>query len=255
MGDEPFGGFGTTFGRRKGRRLRNHHQFLVDDLLPRITVPLPREGDGLLREAMEPHALFAHSPDEVWLEIGYGGGEHLAGQAKANPDIGFIGGEFFTQGVAKLLALIEEDELSNVRLYAGDARELLASIKPETLSRIFVLYPDPWPKKRHERRRFISPWSITEFSRVLKRVGRCAWQPTSQSIAAGHCGTFWPIPILPGWRKDRMIGAKHRGTGYPHAMKPKLYGRAARRCIWTLRDFRIQLSQAESLYKGAQNAV
>ena len=185
QGDEPFGGFGKTFGRRKGRPLRNHHQSLFDDLLPRITVPLPRRGDELLREALQPHSLFENEPEDVWLEIGYGGGEHLSGQAKANPGVGFIGGEFFTQGVAKLLAQIEEDELANVRLYAGDARELLAAIKPHTLSRIFVLYPDPWPKKRHERRRFISPWSVAEFSRALK--------------PGGHVRVATDIPIYCRW--------------------------------------------------------
>jgi tRNA (guanine-N7-)-methyltransferase len=183
---EPFGGLGKTFGRRKGRPLSGHHGALVRDLLPQIEVSLPRAGGDehgdLVPRGLDPQALFTGDQPgdqpgdtpknkEIWLEIGYGGGEHLAGQAAAHPDIGLIGGEFFTQGVAKLLSKIEENALTNVRLYAGDARELLISLEDASLSRIFVLYPDPWPKKRHARRRFISPWSVAEFARLVKPGG------------------------------------------------------------------------------------
>lgn len=168
---EPFGGLGKTFGRRKGRPLRDHHQSLFDGLLPRLSIDLPRDGETVKRAALDPAALFEGDKSEIWLEIGYGGGEHLSAQARLNPDVGLIGGEFFSQGVAKLLAFVEEADLGNIRLFEGDARELLAALEPASLDRIFVLYPDPWPKKRHERRRFISPWTVTEFARVLKPGG------------------------------------------------------------------------------------
>lgn len=171
--DEPFGGFGKTFGRRKGRPLRAHHTKLVAELLPQVEVRLPGgDGQGVKSESLDPAGLFGPpAPREIWLEVGYGGGEHLAGQAEANPDVGFIGCEFFAAGVGKMLAHLEAAELDNVRLFTGDARQLLASLASASLSRLFVLYPDPWPKTRHARRRFISPWSVNEFARIVKPGG------------------------------------------------------------------------------------
>ncbi len=175
--DEPFGGFGKTFGRRKGRPLRAHHASLVEDLLPQIEITLPSD-DGLaderdvVPESLDPFSLFGDvPPKEIWLEVGYGGGEHLAGQAAANPDVGIIGCEFFVAGVGKMLAHLEALEISNVRLFTGDARQLLACLTASSLTRVFVLYPDPWPKLRHERRRFISPWAVSEFARLVKPGG------------------------------------------------------------------------------------
>ena len=173
--DEPFGGFGKTFGRRKGRPLRAHHASLVEELLPQIEITLPSGPSGevdVVPESLDPFSLFGTTPPrEIWLEVGYGGGEHLAGQAAANPDVGIIGCEFFTAGVGKMLAHLEALEISNVRLFTGDARQLLACLTASSLTRIFVLYPDPWPKLRHERRRFISPWAVSEFARLVATGG------------------------------------------------------------------------------------
>lgn len=179
--DEPFGGFGKTFGRRKGRPLRAHHASLVEELLPQIEITLPpgpesesaSEGQrDVVPESLDPATLFGEMPPkEIWLEVGYGGGEHLAGQALANPDVGIIGCEFFTAGIGKMLAHLEASDISNVRLFTGDARQLLASLTTASLARIFVLYPDPWPKLRHERRRFISPWAVSEFARLVRPGG------------------------------------------------------------------------------------
>jgi tRNA (guanine-N7-)-methyltransferase len=112
--------------------------------------------------------LFPFAPSEIWLEIGFGGGEHLLAQAQARRDIGFIGCEPFINGVAKALAGIEEARLDNVRLRAGDAGALIADLPDAALSRIFILYPDPWPKRRQNKRRLISPALVREFARVLR---------------------------------------------------------------------------------------
>lgn len=172
---EPFGGFGKTFGRRKGRPLRAHHAALVEELLPQIEIKLPSGPSGephVVPGSLDPERLFGDTaPKEIWLEVGYGGGEHLAEQAIANPEVGIIGCEFFASGVARMLAHLEVSGVSNVRLFTGDARQLLASLTSASLERIFVLYPDPWPKLRHARRRFISPWAVAEFARLVRPAG------------------------------------------------------------------------------------
>lgn len=109
--------------------------------------------------------------DRRWLEIGFGGGEHLAHQAGCHPDVSFLGAEPFVNGVAKLLALVEEKNLANVRVHDGDARPLLAALPDASFERIYLLYPDPWPKARHNKRRFVSPEALSHIHRVLKPGG------------------------------------------------------------------------------------
>jgi tRNA (guanine-N7-)-methyltransferase len=149
------------YGRRKGRQLRQGQQALIDDLLPRLTIPLPKSG------LLDPATLFANAPRQIWLEIGFGGGEHLAQQAKANPEIGFIGCEVFENGVASMLAHIRDEELANIRLHPEDARDLLAVLPPRSISRLFLLFPDPWPKKRHAGRRFINQANLDLLATLL----------------------------------------------------------------------------------------
>lgn len=143
------------YGRRSGKTLRRHHLQLMEDLLPKLRVdlenPLPS--------------------GEVWLEIGFGGGEHLAHQAATFPDVNFIGAEPFRNGVAKLLALIEEKAIGNIRIHDDDVRYLLERLPPASLAKIFVLYPDPWPKKRHHDRRIIGPETLTKFHTLLEPDG------------------------------------------------------------------------------------
>jgi len=151
------------FGRRKGWKLRTRQSGLVESLLPRLAF-LPVGG----RAAGE---YFGAGIGEVWLEIGFGGGEHLAAQAAANPHVGIIGAEPFVAGMAKLLSKIEEAGLENVRLYMEDARDILAALPTNSLSKIFILFPDPWPKTRHHKRRFIQMDMLDELARVLKPGG------------------------------------------------------------------------------------
>jgi len=150
-------------GRRQGRRLRPHRAGLMETLLPRLRVPLPEAGGRL-----DWRALYGFEPAALWLEIGFGAGEHLLWQARAHPDIAFIGCEPFINGMAALLAGIESDGLANVRVHPDDARALLEALPDGALDRAFLLFPDPWPKARHHARRFIQPESVALLARLLR---------------------------------------------------------------------------------------
>ena len=129
-------------------------------MLPKLQIVLPNGPLSL-------DDLFLQKKIAFWLEIGFGGGEHLAAQAKAHPAVGFIGCEPFVNGVARLLANIEQENLSNIRLFSDDARLLMDCIEDSKISRAFLLFPDPWPKKRHAGRRFINPENLDTLSRIL----------------------------------------------------------------------------------------
>src|SRR5205085_6025200 len=138
------------YGRRRGRPLRPGQQQLFETLLPQLAITLPETG------RLDPRPLFPAGASAVWLEIGFGGGEHLAEQAARHPEIGFIGSEVFENGVAKLLAEIDRRRLGNVRLFANDARPLIEALAPASIGRVFILFPDPWPKQRHHKRRLVA---------------------------------------------------------------------------------------------------
>ena len=162
MSREPDATPGRLYGRRRGRPLRRHRRDLVATLLPEIAVHLPDAG------RLDPAALFEPPVDEIWLEVGFGAGEHLAEQARGNPRIGFIGCEPFINGIAGLLARIAAEGLANVRIYPDDARRLMAALPDASIGRMFVLFPDPWPKARHHKRRFISRATLDGLARVLR---------------------------------------------------------------------------------------
>ncbi|PWC34388.1 tRNA (guanine(46)-N(7))-methyltransferase TrmB [Azospirillum sp. TSO35-2] len=152
------------FGRRKGRPLRKRRTELIGTLLPTLEIPVPKPGDRL-----DPATLFAAPRRDIWLEVGFGSGHHLAWQARHNPDVGIIGAEPFVNGVAALLGLLEDDGLEdNVRVLPDDARPLLDALPDASIGRAFVLFADPWPKKRHADRRFIGPENLPRLARVLK---------------------------------------------------------------------------------------
>jgi tRNA (guanine-N7-)-methyltransferase len=152
------------YGRSKGHSLRSNHQRLMAELLPEVAVPGPEAGPVDLA-ALLPQA------EDIELEVGFGGGEHLAWHAARKPGTGFIGAEPFVNGVANLLHKIESEGLSNIRVHHGDARPLIEALPSGRFSRIFVLHPDPWPKKKHYKRRMISPWFFKEAARLLKPGG------------------------------------------------------------------------------------
>ncbi|MGE0260800.1 MAG: tRNA (guanosine(46)-N7)-methyltransferase TrmB [Alphaproteobacteria bacterium] len=152
------------YGRRRGRPLRPGQQRLHETQLPRLAVPLPETGP------LDAASLFAPPPAEVWLEIGFGAGEHLAAQAEAHPAAGFIGCEVFENGVARLIAEIDRRGLANIRIFSDDARILLDALGPQSLGRVFILFPDPWPKARHHKRRLVATATLDRLA-VLMRPG------------------------------------------------------------------------------------
>lgn len=134
-------------------------------LLPRLRVAVPEDG------IVEPASLFPRSPEAVRLEIGFGGGEHLAAAARAHPETGFIGCEPFVNGMAKLLGVIDQEGLGNIRLWDRDAAELLPALPARSLDGVDLFYPDPWPKRRQRKRRFVSDESLAALARVLRPGG------------------------------------------------------------------------------------
>jgi len=189
----------ALYGRSRGKTLRAHHARLLAELLPRLEIPAGPIAD--------PAALFPVAPRAVELEIGFGGGEHLLAQARARPDVGFIGCEPFVNGVAKALAGIDEQALDNVRLRAGDAGALIEALPAGALARIHVLYPDPWPKRRHNKRRLISPAGIGEFARVLRPGGELRFATDVDDYAGWTLARFlasdafaWRARAADDWR-------------------------------------------------------
>jgi len=146
---------GRVYGRRRGRTLKGKASELYETGLAALTVKLPAPDTEL-----DPAAVFAAPPTGIWLEIGFGGGEHLAAQAAQHPDIGFIGCEPFINGVSSLLVLLDDNEVRNVRIVTEDARLLLRALPAASIGRAFLLFPDPWPKRRHEGRRFVNPEAL-----------------------------------------------------------------------------------------------
>lgn len=153
------------FGRRKGHPLKPRQAALFETLLPRLALDLTKPAPADMR------ALFASPIDDLRLEIGFGGAEHLIAAAQAHPRAGFIATDAFVNAIAKALVAIDENELANIRLYFGDASELLDWLPDAVLSRIDLLYPDPWPKRRHWKRRFIQDESLKRLARLLKTGG------------------------------------------------------------------------------------
>jgi len=176
------------YGRRKGKPLKAGRRSLLDTLLPKLAIPAPASGSTL-----DPTTLFPARPRAVWLEIGFGGGEHLAAQAGAHSDVGFIGSEVFLNGVAGLLKHVDAGGLNNVRIFHQDVRHLLPTLPDASLERIFLLFPDPWPKARHAKRRFVSPTMLDELGRLLVDGGELR-------VASDH-------PIYVRWAL--MHGAAH----------------------------------------------
>jgi tRNA (guanine-N7-)-methyltransferase len=188
------------FGRRKGHKLRAHQADLMAELLPKLSLDIAQPA------ALT--GLFGTTVDTVRLEIGFGGGEHLIAEAQAFPNIGFIGCEPYVNGMAKILSLIEANDVRNIRLFAGDAAELLAWLPANSLARIDLIHPDPWPKRRHWKRRFVQDSMISAMARALKSDGEfrfvsdiadyCAWTLWHFARASGFA---WTAERASDWRE------------------------------------------------------
>jgi len=216
------------YGRRQGHPLRQGQAALLADLLPRIAVP----ADG----ALDAPTLFGDDRP-LWLEIGFGRGEHMAAQAATYPDVGLIGAEPFVDGVVGALMAVRDGGLSNVRIHHGDALHVLERLPPASLDRVFLLHPDPWPKARHAKRRFVNPGPIDLIARALKpggelRIGTdhpiyCRWT----CMVMGQRGDF-------RWLAQTPADFLHRPADWP----PTRYETKARRLgheVWYFRYQRL----------------
>ena len=145
------------YGRRQGKALKPSQRRYLDEDLPRLSVDLSGP--------LDPAALFSSRP--VWLEVGFGGGEHIVHQAQANPDVGIIGAEPYVTGIAMCLGKIRRAGVDNIRIHPGDVRDLMDALPAGSIAKAFLLYPDPWPKARHHRRRFVTPDHLAPLHRVL----------------------------------------------------------------------------------------
>ncbi len=191
-----------SYGRRKAKPLSARKERLMAELLPRLRLDLRNAPPPRLPE------LFEVPVKDVWLEIGFGSGEHLLWQAEHHKDVGFIGCEPFINGVASLLGAIEERGLNTVRIHDGDAREVLGWLPNGAISRIFLLFPDPWPKRRQMKRRLLSPETIKEFARVLHAGGELRFASDNGDYAAQvlllmrQSGWFaWTAECAADWRE------------------------------------------------------
>jgi tRNA (guanine-N7-)-methyltransferase len=205
------------YGRSRGKALRPGQARLLADALPSVE---------LIPGALGRPGLFPFEPREVWLEIGFGSGEHMIDRAAANPDIGVVGCEPFLNGVAAALAGMAREKLANLRLRRGDAQSLVESAPDGFFSRVFLLYPDPWPKRRHHKRRIVSEATVEALARVMRRGAELRFATDVDDYAGWTLRRFlasphfrwaasraadWRIP-WPDWRPTRYE-SKARGAG------------------------------------------
>ena len=200
-----------TFGRRGGRPLSGRQKVLMGKTLPRLQVPIVPE----LR--LDPKQVFPNL-DEIWLEIGFGGGEHVSGQARKAPNAGILASEVFFEGIAKLLGQIEDQKLENVRVWPEDGRELVDGLQDASIDRAFILFPDPWPKARHQKRRIIQPDFLDALARVMKPGGRVRFATDVRSYAdealerfLAHPAFDWTATCADDWRN---VPTDHVETRY-----------------------------------------
>jgi tRNA (guanine-N7-)-methyltransferase len=174
------------YGRSRGKALRANQERLLADALPLFSIA---------PEALAAGFAFTTPPREVWLEIGFGAGEHLIEQAKANPDVGVVGCEPFLNGLVAALAGLKREQLSNVRLRRGDAQAVIEAVPDAFFSRVFVLYPDPWQKRRHHKRRVVADGMIEALARVMR--------------AGGELRFATDIDDYAGWTLTRFLASPH----------------------------------------------
>jgi len=214
------------FGRRKGHSLKPRQAALFDALLPRLALDLTKPAPADLR------TLFATPVDDLRLEIGFGGAEHLIAQAKAHPRTGFVGTDAFVNAVAKALVAIDNDALANICLHFGDASELLDWLADPSFSRIDLLYPDPWPKRRHWKRRFIQDDNLKRLARILKKDGELRFSTDIADYAAYALARvmrspnfIWTAERADDWRKPwpDFAGTRYEAKAKREGRRPAYF--------------------------------
>jgi tRNA (guanine-N7-)-methyltransferase len=195
------------FGRRKGKPLRGHQAGLLAAVLPQLRLAL----GGPCAE--DPAALFTPRVRAVHLEIGFGGGEHLARRAAEDSAVGFIGCEAFVNGVGKLMAAIERDDLHNIRLWDDDAQDVVDWLPAASIERVYVLYPDPWPKRRHRKRRFLSVDMLGRLARIMCSGAKLHFATDVDDYAAFVLARVARLPAL-AWTAERADDWRHPWPGW-----------------------------------------
>lgn len=205
------------YGRRKGKSLKNSRQAAYDEVLQWAQIKLPAGNAPI-----DPKSLFDFPVKEIWLEVGFGNGEQLEYQAMDNPDIGMIGCEPFVNGVAGLCLSIRDKGIKNIRIFQDDARLLMARLPDKCLARTFVLNSDPWPKKKHHKRRFIQTETLDTLHRLMVKGSELRLSSDDPSLAAWqmekpytHPGYEWLAKSPADWRNcpPDMIRTRYQGKG------------------------------------------
>jgi tRNA (guanine-N7-)-methyltransferase len=224
-GAEGAGARRKLYGRRHGKKLKPSQERLLAELLPRLRLAGVSPAENPERRPLAHDALFADRRP-IWLEVGFGGGEHLVQVARANPRLGLLGCEPFVNGVAKALAAIEAAGVGNVRLHPGDARDLIELLPAGAVARVFLLYPDPWPKARHARRRFASRENL---ALLAPAVAHGAELRLATDIEAYAEHALAEVAASPGWRVARDGDEPWEGwTGTRYEAKALKAGRRPR---------------------------
>jgi tRNA (guanine-N7-)-methyltransferase len=198
---------------------------LLEQDLPGLRVTLPESAE------IDPPALFKGRHERFWLEIGFGGGEHLVAQAAAHPGVGLIGCEPYVGGVARALSLIRAQGLGNVRLFTDDARLLMHALPTACLERVFVLFPDPWPKTRHHKRRIVNPRTAAEFARLLAPGGELRLATDDMGYARAMLLALRGRPEL-RWQARRPQDWRTRPPDWPPTRYEEKALAAARACVY-----------------------
>lgn len=220
----------TLYGRRKGHRLRAGQQARLDAALATFGISLPLPG------RLDPAAMFMPPAEATWIEIGFGGGEHLAHMAAAHPERDFIGCEPYVNGVASLAKAIEDAGLNNIRLFMGDGLELLDALPAASIAGLFLLFPDPWPKTRHHKRRFIQPQALDALARILRDGAALVFATDHMEYARwtlahvlAHGAFDWPAEGPRDWRRAGDTPPTRYEIKAAAAGRPSVYLRFVRR--------------------------
>jgi tRNA (guanine-N7-)-methyltransferase len=199
------------YGRRKGPKLSRRQTALIESLLPRLA--------PVLQPGRDPRAYFSAPVEDVWLEVGFGSGEHLLWQSVRNPGIGIIGAEPYESGIAKLLSKIAAasenvEAPACIRLYHGDARDILEALPDASIARVFILFPDPWPKTRHRKRRFIQMQTLDELARIMKPGAELRFASDDTGYVAWTLERMLAHPCF-DWRATRAQDWNSRPPDWP----------------------------------------